>query len=75
MARICFLCGEKPAAVPDRECMGRPIKRVCRDCHQARLRGDLKKILAARAKRTTDSLNTPSPEPACSAERSPAQDR
>ena len=26
--------------------MGRPIKRICRDCHAARLRGDLAQVLA-----------------------------
>ena len=41
--------------MPDREQMGRLIKRVCSECHQARLRGDLRKILDERDKRRADS--------------------
>jgi hypothetical protein len=55
--RLCIICREKPAEVPDRNQMGRPIKRVCRECHAARLRGDLKRIMDARerAKRNADA--------------------
>lgn len=50
--KMCELCGENPATLPDRERMGRPIKRVCSRCHSARLRGDLQHILnEARKKR------------------------
>lgn len=45
--RSCEVCGERPAAVPDRNRIGRPIKRICRECHAARLRGDLRKVLKA----------------------------
>lgn len=45
MARRCELCRRRPAAVPDRYRMGRPIKRICRQCHAGRLRGDLAGIL------------------------------
>jgi hypothetical protein len=49
MARkTCELCGEHPAEVPDRDRPGRPIKRVCRRCHAARLRGDLSSIMERR---------------------------
>ncbi len=41
----CIICHEKEATVPDRNRPGRPIKRVCSDCHSDRLRGDLKVIL------------------------------
>jgi hypothetical protein len=41
----CIICRERPAQVPDRERMGRPIKRVCRQCHVVRLQQDLKQIL------------------------------
>lgn len=40
----CIVCRTRPAQVPDRERLGRPIKRVCRECHAARLRGDAKKV-------------------------------
>jgi hypothetical protein len=49
--KLCILCELRPREVPDREAMGRPIKRVCSECHRARLRGDLQKILAERDKR------------------------
>lgn len=37
----CCVCHKRPAAVPDRTRQGRPIKRVCEECHRERLRGDL----------------------------------
>jgi hypothetical protein len=39
--RLCILCGQRPAEVPDRERMGKPIKRVCTKCHRERLAYDL----------------------------------
>ena len=51
MARLCMYCYENPAEVPDRNVMGRPIKRVCRPCHKSLLLGDLKQILEHRKKR------------------------
>lgn len=47
--RPCIICHTRPAEVPDRTRMGRPIKRVCRECHAERLRGDLEKILRRRS--------------------------
>ena len=47
----CVICGERPATVPDRERMGRPINRLCTDCHGARLVGDMKFLQAAREKK------------------------
>ncbi len=43
--KLCELCRKDKAAVPDRERMGRPIKRVCLMCHADRLRGDIESIL------------------------------
>lgn len=42
--RLCVVCGKRPPEVPDRERMGRPIKRVCLKCHRQRLLGDVRKI-------------------------------
>lgn len=42
----CVLCKQREAKVPDREREGRPIKRLCRECHAARLAGDMKNLLA-----------------------------
>lgn len=49
--KMCVICGENPATVPDRERMGRPINRVCGRCHALRLRGDLKSVLELIEKR------------------------
>jgi len=38
--RMCNVCGEKPATVPDRETFGRLINRVCGSCHSKRLVSD-----------------------------------
>lgn len=52
--KMCEICGKNPAAVPDRERMGRLIKRVCSSCHSLRLAGDMKKILELRNKKQED---------------------
>jgi hypothetical protein len=41
----CIVCGVGPREVPDREAMGKPIKKVCRPCHGMRLLGDLHRIV------------------------------
>ncbi len=41
----CVVCREREAVLPDRERMGRPVKRICRECHAERLIGDLKHCL------------------------------
>ena len=51
MKRLCIICHVNPAQVPDRERMGRPIKRVCRECHRDRLVGDLQRIMDERNRR------------------------
>lgn len=43
----CIVCHERPAAVPDRNVTGRPIKRVCRQCHVERLQSDFQPLLDA----------------------------
>lgn len=48
MKKTCIVCRERPAEVPDRERMGKPVKRVCRECHAQRLERDIKRILAGR---------------------------
>lgn len=45
MPTMCVVCHERPARVPDRERMGRPIKRICRECHAQRLIADLEHAL------------------------------
>jgi len=49
--RLCIICHERPAEVPDREQPGRPINRLCRKCHGARLAGDLRTIVASSLER------------------------
>ncbi len=46
--KLCKLCHERPAEVPDRDEPGRPVKSICRECHAERLRGDLGGILNQR---------------------------
>jgi hypothetical protein len=48
--KLCVICSKRPAEVPDRERMGRPIKRVCRQCHAGRLVGDLRELKAREQK-------------------------
>jgi len=45
MGRKCIVCRDRDAEVPDRERMGRPIKRVCKICHGLRLAEDVRKLL------------------------------
>lgn len=48
--RKCILYRERDAVLPDRERPGRPVKRVCRECHATRLLDDLHRILYSKAK-------------------------
>jgi hypothetical protein len=48
--RLCVVCGKRPPTVPDRERMGRPIKRVCTECHGKRLQADMTAILRGKEK-------------------------
>ena len=54
--KMCEICGEKPATVPDRERIGRLINRVCSSCHSLRLAGDMKRILELHEKRRQAQL-------------------
>jgi len=49
--KMCEICGEKLATVPDRERMGWGTNRACGSCHKLRLAGDIKRILELREKR------------------------
>lgn len=51
MPKVCIICHERPPEVPDRAQMGRPIKRVCRQCHAERLRGDVVRVMEDHVKR------------------------
>ncbi len=44
MTKLCIVCNNKPATVPDRYRTGRLINRICRECHSNRLRDDILKI-------------------------------
>lgn len=44
--KMCEVCHKNPAEVPDRERMGRPINRICLECHAKRLRGDMGVVVA-----------------------------
>ncbi len=57
MSKVCILCNKNPAIVPDRERMGNPVKRICKECHSDRLRGDLIKIMERRKKDEQDLSN------------------
>ena len=46
--KMCEICGQEKAAVPDRNRMGRPIKRICQSCHALRLTGDLRRVMELR---------------------------
>lgn len=53
MPKLCEKCGERPATVPDRNRMGRPINRVCSECHAGFLREDLLRVMAQHRARHT----------------------
>jgi hypothetical protein len=44
--RVCKLCRERPATVPDREGVPpKPTPEICGECHAERLRDDLRRIV------------------------------
>jgi len=53
--KLCEICGENPATVPDRERMGRLINRVCSSCHALRLAGDMKLIFELHERRRKET--------------------
>jgi len=58
-AKPCVVCHVGPRDLPDRERMGRPIKRVCRACHMARLRDDFRAALALHHLAKGATINDP----------------
>ena len=56
--KMCEICGDMQATVPDRERMGRLINRVCSSCHALRLAGDMKRILELHEKRMAQIQNS-----------------
>ena len=55
--KMCELCGNNPATVPDRNRQGRPVKRICGVCHAVRLRQDVEHVLELRAARQAKTEN------------------
>jgi RNA polymerase-binding transcription factor DksA len=49
--KMCEICGKNPAEVPDRERKGRPINRLCLECHTKRLKTDMAQSLFMQKKR------------------------
>ena len=51
--KLCIICGVNEVTVPDRnyENIGRMVKKVCGECHGARLRGDMVHIMECHRKR------------------------
>lgn len=50
--RLCIVCGERPAAVPDRnDGASARRKKVCRECHTQRLVGDMKLVIRAQCEK------------------------
>ncbi len=49
--KLCELCGENKATVPDRNRTGRLINRLCTRCHGLRLADDLQQILEISARK------------------------
>ena len=50
---LCIICRKRKAELPDRnyQGIGRPIKKICKECHSERLKGDLVGILETERKR------------------------
>ncbi len=45
MKKMCIVCHVNLAELPDRNRMGRPVKRVCKECHAERLKQDFENIV------------------------------
>ena len=48
---MCEICHKNHAEVPDRERMGRPINRICLECHAKRLKMDIVFSMTVQIKR------------------------
>jgi hypothetical protein len=57
MIKLCELCRIHPAEIPDRNRMGRPVKRICTACHFERLREDLAYILCANNRKVNNECH------------------
>lgn len=45
--KLCEVCGVNKATIPDRNRQGRPINRLCSECHGKRLAGDFAAVAEA----------------------------
>lgn len=56
--KLCELCKQAPATVPDRNKPGRLVNRVCFTCHSKRLTNDMRRVIdfAAVLQRESSSL-------------------
>ena len=52
--KMCEICHKNPAEVPDRERMGRPINRICLECHTKRLKEDMDRSLELQRRRNSN---------------------
>lgn len=50
----CERCRVRPAAVPDRNRPGQPIKRICVECHAKELGGDLRRVVQVEAEKRNE---------------------
>jgi hypothetical protein len=50
MPKLCVRCHVNNATVPDRENIGRPIKKLCIECHADDLKSDMQTIIALHKK-------------------------
>ena len=55
--KMCEVCGKNPAEVPDRERMGRPINRICLECHAKRLKMDIVFSMTVQIIKRREQLN------------------
>lgn len=60
--KLCVVCQKNKPRVPDINIQGRPIKRVCLDCHGRRLQGDLSIILKKEHNPSKTSLKIKDPK-------------
>ena len=56
IAKMCLRCGQRPAVLPDRDrTTSRSMKHICRECHAARLVGDMRNLLRVTVKQRRES--------------------
>jgi len=55
--KMCEICHKNPATVPDRERMGRPINRICGECHAKRLKMDIVSSMTEQIKRREQPMD------------------